>query len=123
MEVRPCGNNKAMVDPTTGLEIDCGNGPHRQDCPVGSYCHITLNAARCCPKSEYYLNTEQYLFQSAFFYIRTLLYVRVVKRLFIGMVFPIVASGALCAKASARVILLLYLYGYTVVGILLITFY
>lgn len=52
MEVRPCGNNKAMIDPTTGLEIDCGNGPHRQDCPVGTYCHITLTAARCCPKSE-----------------------------------------------------------------------
>ncbi|KAG6440429.1 hypothetical protein O3G_MSEX001336 [Manduca sexta] len=52
MEVRPCGNNKAMVDPTTGLEIDCGNGPHRQDCPVGSYCHITLTAARCCPKND-----------------------------------------------------------------------
>ncbi|XP_026732130.1 agrin-like [Trichoplusia ni] len=52
MEVRPCGNNKAMVDHTTGLEIDCGNGPHRQDCPVGSYCHITLTAARCCPKND-----------------------------------------------------------------------
>nr|XP_037866862.1 agrin isoform X2 [Bombyx mori] len=52
MEVRPCGNNKAMLDPTTGLEIDCGNGPHRQDCPAGSYCHITLTAARCCPKND-----------------------------------------------------------------------
>ncbi|XP_048489511.1 agrin isoform X2 [Plutella xylostella] len=52
MEVRPCGNNKAMLDPTTGLEIDCGNGPHRQDCPIGSYCHITLSAARCCPKND-----------------------------------------------------------------------
>ncbi|VVC98300.1 unnamed protein product [Leptidea sinapis] len=52
MEVRPCGNNKAMIDLSTGLEIDCGNGPHRQDCPVGSYCHITLTAARCCPKNE-----------------------------------------------------------------------
>lgn len=52
MEVRPCGNNKAMIDLSTGLEIDCGNGPHRQDCPPGTYCHITLTAARCCPKSE-----------------------------------------------------------------------
>lgn len=52
MEVRPCGNSKAMVEPTSGLEIDCGNGPHRQDCPAGSYCHITLTAARCCPKSK-----------------------------------------------------------------------
>lgn len=52
MEVRPCGNNKAMIDLSTGLEIDCGNGPHRQDCPPGTYCHITLAAARCCPKSE-----------------------------------------------------------------------
>lgn len=53
MEVRPCGNNKAMIDMSTGLEIDCGNGPHRQDCPPGSYCHITLTAARCCPKSKF----------------------------------------------------------------------
>ncbi|XP_046963751.1 agrin-like isoform X2 [Vanessa cardui] len=52
MEVRPCGNNKAMIDMSTGLEIDCGNGPHRQDCPPGSYCHITLTAARCCPKND-----------------------------------------------------------------------
>ncbi|CAH2050484.1 unnamed protein product, partial [Iphiclides podalirius] len=52
MEVRPCGNNKAMIDLTTGLEIDCGNGPHRQDCPAGSYCHITIAAARCCPKND-----------------------------------------------------------------------
>ncbi|XP_060806535.1 agrin-like [Amyelois transitella] len=52
MEVRPCGSNKAMIDPTTGLEIDCGNGPHRQDCPIGTYCHITLTAARCCPKND-----------------------------------------------------------------------
>ncbi|XP_063395298.1 agrin-like isoform X4 [Cydia fagiglandana] len=56
MEVRPCGNSKAMVERTTGLEIDCGNGPHRQDCPAGSYCHITLTAARCCPKND----TKQY---------------------------------------------------------------
>lgn len=55
MEVRPCGNSKAMIDISTGLEIDCGNGPHRQDCPLGSYCHITLTAARCCPKSKAYL--------------------------------------------------------------------
>lgn len=53
MEVRPCGNIKAMIDMSTGLEIDCGNGPHRQDCPPGSYCHITLTAARCCPKSKF----------------------------------------------------------------------
>ncbi|CAK1540067.1 unnamed protein product [Leptosia nina] len=52
MEVRPCGNSKAMIDTSTGLEIDCGNGPHRQDCPLGSYCHITLTAARCCPKND-----------------------------------------------------------------------
>ncbi|XP_041975156.1 agrin-like isoform X2 [Aricia agestis] len=52
MEVRPCGSNKAMTDPSTGLEIDCGNGPHRQDCPTGSYCHITLTTARCCVKNE-----------------------------------------------------------------------
>ncbi|CAH4031197.1 unnamed protein product [Pieris brassicae] len=52
MEVRPCGNSKAMIDLSTGLEIDCGNGPHRQDCPLGSYCHITLTAARCCPKND-----------------------------------------------------------------------
>ncbi|XP_063822042.1 agrin-like isoform X2 [Ostrinia nubilalis] len=52
MEVRPCGNNKAMIDPITGIEIDCGNGPHRQDCPAGTYCHITLTAARCCPKND-----------------------------------------------------------------------
>nr|XP_032526977.1 agrin-like isoform X4 [Danaus plexippus plexippus] len=52
MEVRPCGNNRAIIDKSSGLEIDCGNGPHRQDCPAGSYCHITLTAAKCCPKND-----------------------------------------------------------------------
>lgn len=33
-----------------GRPVDCGGGPQRKDCPVGSYCHHTTKAARCCRK-------------------------------------------------------------------------
>lgn len=55
MEVKPCNGERPIVDPTTGKELDCGNGPHRQDCPSGSYCHQTTRFARCCLKGRFYL--------------------------------------------------------------------
>ncbi|XP_046396911.1 agrin-like [Ischnura elegans] len=52
MEVRPCGGTASPLrDPVTGIELDCGSGPGRRDCPPAtSYCHQTPNFARCCPK-------------------------------------------------------------------------
>lgn len=52
MQVKPCHGEKPIVSPATGKELDCGNGPHRQDCPSGSYCHQTSTMARCCPKGK-----------------------------------------------------------------------
>ncbi|CAG2057628.1 unnamed protein product, partial [Timema podura] len=34
----------------TRTEYDCGNGPSRQDCPSGTYCHQTTHFAKCCKK-------------------------------------------------------------------------
>ncbi|XP_018333493.1 agrin isoform X1 [Agrilus planipennis] len=48
-EVKPCNGEKPVVDPFTNEEFDCGNNANRRDCPTGSYCHITLTVARCCP--------------------------------------------------------------------------
>lgn len=53
MQVKPCNGESPVVDPTSGKELDCGNGPHRQDCPSDSYCHQTPQFARCCRKGKY----------------------------------------------------------------------
>lgn len=52
MEVKPCNGEKPLLDPNTGKELDCGNGPNRQDCPSGSYCHQTTRFAKCCHKGK-----------------------------------------------------------------------
>lgn len=52
METRHCGGGTLMLD-GMGQELDCGGGPGRRDCPVGSYCHQTMNSARCCIKSNF----------------------------------------------------------------------
>ncbi|XP_065165794.1 agrin-like isoform X2 [Atheta coriaria] len=52
MEVKPCNGDKPIIDPSTRLELDCGNGPLRQDCPSGTYCHQTVRFARCCKKDQ-----------------------------------------------------------------------
>lgn len=54
MELKPCNGEKPLTDPTTGRELDCGNGPSRQDCPSGSYCHQTTRFARCCTKGIFH---------------------------------------------------------------------
>lgn len=48
-QFRPCGDDEALTD-AEGRMMDCGGGPHRKDCPAGSYCHHTAKAARCCKK-------------------------------------------------------------------------
>lgn len=53
MEVKPCNGDQPLKDTQTGKELDCGNGPARQDCPSGSYCHQTTRFAKCCQKSSY----------------------------------------------------------------------
>lgn len=52
LEVKPCSGDAPLVDLITGLELDCGSGPHRKDCPSGSYCHQTTKVARCCKKGK-----------------------------------------------------------------------
>uniref|UniRef100_A0A6P7FT13 Agrin-like n=1 Tax=Diabrotica virgifera virgifera TaxID=50390 RepID=A0A6P7FT13_DIAVI len=52
MEVKPCKGEKPLTDPVTERELDCGNGPFRQDCPAGSYCHQTAKFSKCCRKNE-----------------------------------------------------------------------
>ncbi|CAH2254781.1 jg15379 [Pararge aegeria aegeria] len=50
LEFRPCGDDEPLTD-AGGRPMDCGGGPHRKDCPAGSYCHHTAKAARCCRKA------------------------------------------------------------------------
>ncbi|KAH1022933.1 hypothetical protein HUJ04_012244 [Dendroctonus ponderosae] len=58
MEVKPCKGEKPVTDPVTGREVDCGNGPFRQDCPSGTYCHQTTRFARCCRKDKNFIEMK-----------------------------------------------------------------
>ncbi|XP_050313632.1 agrin-like isoform X2 [Anthonomus grandis grandis] len=58
MEVKPCKGEKPVTDPVTGRELDCGNGPFRQDCPSGTYCHQTTRFSRCCRKDKNYIEKK-----------------------------------------------------------------
>ncbi|XP_041975389.1 agrin-like isoform X3 [Aricia agestis] len=51
LEFKPCGDDEPITD-ADGRPMDCGGGPHRKDCPAGSYCHHTAKAARCCKKDK-----------------------------------------------------------------------
>ncbi|KPI94910.1 Agrin [Papilio xuthus] len=51
LEFRPCGDDEPLTD-GEGRVLDCGGGPRRKDCPVGSYCHHTAKAATCCKKDK-----------------------------------------------------------------------
>lgn len=55
-QFRPCGDDDPVMD-AEGRPVDCGGGPQRKDCPVGSYCHHTTKAARCCRKGMCSHNT------------------------------------------------------------------
>ncbi|CAB3372768.1 Hypothetical predicted protein [Cloeon dipterum] len=46
-----CNGAPPLQDPVSGVEINCGDGPDRRDCPLGSYCHHTSKYAKCCRKS------------------------------------------------------------------------
>ena len=50
----PCyGGAPPLSDALTGEDLDCGNVPHRVDCPAAdSFCHVTAAFAKCCPKSK-----------------------------------------------------------------------
>ncbi|XP_065218165.1 agrin-like isoform X2 [Planococcus citri] len=50
MAVKPCNGKNPILDPVSGIELDCGSGPNRKDCPSDSYCHHTSKFARCCAK-------------------------------------------------------------------------
>ncbi|XP_060515918.1 agrin-like isoform X3 [Cylas formicarius] len=58
MEVKPCKGEKPVTDATTGRELDCGNGPYRQDCPSGTYCHQTARFSRCCHKDRNFVEKK-----------------------------------------------------------------
>ncbi|XP_026758909.2 agrin-like [Galleria mellonella] len=57
LEFRPCGDDEPLTD-AEGRMLDCGGGPHRKDCPIGSYCHHTAKAARCCKKEKGSVETK-----------------------------------------------------------------
>lgn len=52
MKVKPCNGESPLKHPLTDKDLDCGNGPMRQDCPSGSYCHQTTRFAKCCAKVD-----------------------------------------------------------------------
>ncbi|XP_035709385.1 agrin isoform X4 [Folsomia candida] len=51
LEVRPC-NGEDPLKNGEGVELNCGSGPYRNNCPAGSFCHRGQNFAKCCKKEE-----------------------------------------------------------------------
>jgi len=67
MEVKPCNGKKPLMNHLNGIELDCGHGPDRQDCPSNSYCHQTSRFAKCCNKSDRGNNTLKIIFSISYF--------------------------------------------------------
>ncbi|XP_067139294.1 agrin-like isoform X3 [Centruroides vittatus] len=44
----PCEGEPPLVDPLTGKEYYCGDGPGGKRCPPNSFCHKSANFATCC---------------------------------------------------------------------------
>ncbi|GFW86532.1 hypothetical protein TNCV_4333161 [Trichonephila clavipes] len=43
-----CDGEKPLINPVTGKDYFCGDGPDSKNCPPSSYCHKTLEFAKCC---------------------------------------------------------------------------
>ncbi|KAF2353526.1 hypothetical protein FHG87_015724, partial [Trinorchestia longiramus] len=43
---RPCNGTAPLVNPTTGEELQCGEGG--TICPYGTFCHRAAHFAKCC---------------------------------------------------------------------------
>ncbi|XP_076328006.1 agrin-like isoform X3 [Tachypleus tridentatus] len=44
----PCDGEPPIVDPVSGQEYYCGDGPGNKQCPPNSHCHKTTSFAKCC---------------------------------------------------------------------------
>uniref|UniRef100_T1L3L3 Agrin n=1 Tax=Tetranychus urticae TaxID=32264 RepID=T1L3L3_TETUR len=44
-----CDSSQPLVDPLTGLDYTCGDGPGAKNCPAFSYCQKDGYHAKCCP--------------------------------------------------------------------------
>ncbi|XP_035220628.1 agrin-like [Stegodyphus dumicola] len=43
-----CDGEKPLINPVTGKDYFCGDGPDSKNCPPSSYCHRTAEFAKCC---------------------------------------------------------------------------
>ncbi|KAG8193217.1 hypothetical protein JTE90_005564 [Oedothorax gibbosus] len=43
-----CDGDKPLINPVTGSDYFCGDGPDSKQCPPSSYCHKTSEFAKCC---------------------------------------------------------------------------
>ncbi|XP_054715534.1 agrin-like [Uloborus diversus] len=43
-----CDGEKPLLNPVTGTDYFCGEGPDSKNCPPRSYCHKTSEFAKCC---------------------------------------------------------------------------
>ncbi|XP_015793858.1 agrin-like [Tetranychus urticae] len=44
----PCEGEPPLINPSTGKEYYCGDGPDSKQCPPNSYCHKSSRFAKCC---------------------------------------------------------------------------
>nr|XP_042908817.1 agrin-like [Parasteatoda tepidariorum] len=43
-----CDGEKPLINPVSGKDYHCGEGPDSKKCPPSSYCHKTTEFAKCC---------------------------------------------------------------------------
>ncbi|GFY62708.1 hypothetical protein TNIN_474271, partial [Trichonephila inaurata madagascariensis] len=48
LEEIACDGEKPLINPVTGKDYFCGDGPDSKNCPPSSYCHKTSEFAKCC---------------------------------------------------------------------------
>ena len=49
----PCDGETPLINPLTGKDYFCGEGPDSRSCPPSSYCHKTAEFAKCCKEGTF----------------------------------------------------------------------
>ncbi|XP_074600211.1 uncharacterized protein LOC141854438 isoform X2 [Brevipalpus obovatus] len=49
----PCNGEPPLIDPITGREYFCGDGPRSKHCPPNSHCHREPLFAKCCREPDH----------------------------------------------------------------------
>ena len=61
-KVLACDGEPPLIDMSIGREYFCGEGPGSKSCPASSYCHKTLQFAKCCREMTAYSSCAESMY-------------------------------------------------------------